>query len=110
MIIENEYKLYVGKLQELPEGVKYSYYNSSHEYILIYTDLKLDATKFYTVDDSLLCKLNSQERSWLQQAVVTVNAAYIRQNRNKVIDLLERLLDKYEEELKKEQANATRTE
>lgn len=104
-----EYKLYVGNVQQIPQGIEYSYYNNQHQYLLLFTDQEVNKDVFYEVHDELLDKLNKHEKEWLSRVKITVNAKYVSEHKDEIIDLLEEFVTRYEKELEKEKLKADGT-
>ena len=96
------YSLYIGKVQALPSNVKYSYYNSNGQYILLYTENKPDIGDYRIVKEDLYSKLQSEEKKWLLNAKTAINAEHLKKNAEMFVDVLSDFAKSLEQELKLE--------
>ena len=96
-----EYKLYVGGLQKIPDGIKFSYYNFTHQYFLIY-DTKKPEGDFLEVIPEILKELNQDERTWLAGCKLALSIEEISSNAEEVSRSLNSFAEILEKELKKE--------
>lgn len=97
-----KYKLYAGKVQNVPENVKYSLVPSHCQYLLIYTDQEpLEKSKFVEIDETNV-KLNTQEREWLFQSKLYINAQHLKEREREYVDAFNNFFDVLEQELQKE--------
>lgn len=93
-----EYKLYVGRPQEVPADAQFSYYNQLHNYILLYTD-NLPGGTYKEVPEDIMCQMSASERMWLSSCRMTINAQHIEQHKQEFEDLMMDLADEFEKEL-----------
>lgn len=100
---DTQYRLYIGKVQPIPEKIKYSFYNHAKQHILFYTDKVTDGMEVYPVTDDILSMLNEQEQSWLFEAKTKVLSEFYRQKEEQLTELLNDFADRFESELIKEQ-------
>ena len=103
-----KYELYVGKLQNVPSEIKYSFYNADNEYILIYTDKKPTDGDFRIVPTDLLDQLSPSEKNWLGSVKLAINTEYIKQNSDKFRDILNDYAVELEKQLKIEKEKVDR--
>ena len=95
------YKLYVGKMQKIPENARFSHYDSKHNDILIFLDG--DAPEgFKYVDEKHYNLLNNEQRAWLLSAKMRINAEELQKHSAEYESIISDFLDLFEEELKKE--------
>ena len=106
-----DYRLYVGRLQEIPEEVKYSFYSSRRGYLFLYTDVKMPDS-FVEIDPSHCVELSTEERKWLNDVVGAIVLAWASNNTlseeellNSYFDDVERRLEAVREELMKGNEN-----
>ena len=66
---------------------------------MVYTDKEL-STEYIPVPESLLSKMNEEEKEWLLECKKTVNIEKMNENKEEYIFLFENLLDNFEKELK----------
>ena len=66
-----QYRLYVGRLQPIPEGVKYSFYSSKRGYLFLFTD-KEPSEGFAAVEPKDYTELSMTERAWLNSCSTEV--------------------------------------
>lgn len=106
-----DYRLYVGRLQEIPEEVKYSFYSSRRGYLFLYTDVKMPDS-FVEIDPSHYVELSTEERKWLNDVVGAIVLAWASNNTlseeellNSYFDDVERRLEAVREELMKGNEN-----
>lgn len=107
----NGYRLYVGRLQEIPEEVKYSFYSSRRGYLFLYTDMKMPDS-FVEIDPSHYVEMSAEERKWLNDVVGAIVLAWASNNTlseeellNSYFDDVERRLEAVREELMKGNEN-----
>ena len=108
MANKETYKLYAGKLQNIPSDIKYSFYNSENQYILLYTDKKPIEGDFREVPKELLKELTPAENSWIASAKLAINAQYVKENSAKFTEALNEFADELEKQLKIEKENVDR--
>lgn len=102
-----KYKLYASYIQEVPEGIKYSFVPSNLAYILVYTDTPpVGKLPFVEIDEATVT-LSREERGWLSQCKAVINAAAMRENEQANAETLNIFLDKVEEELKEQKDKMT---
>lgn len=101
-----KYKLYVGYVQEVPEGVKYSLVPSHLLYMLIYSDVQPEPKEnFAELDEEANFKdMSEEEKIWLMKSKMQVNVAYMNDHKEEYIDGFDAWLDAFEKELKAERA------
>ena len=58
-----QYHLYVGRLQPIPEEVKYSFYSSKRGYLFLFTDK--EPKGFAKLEPKHYTELSTIERAWL---------------------------------------------
>ena len=58
-----QYHLYVGRLQPIPEEVKYSFYSSKRGYLFLFTDK--EPKGFAKLEPKHYTELSTTERAWL---------------------------------------------
>ena len=109
---KSKYCLYIGKIQNIPEEAKYTYYNSDNQYILLFMDKKPKIGDFRLVPAKLHKDLTTEEKKWLTSIKLLINAEYIRQNSDKFGKVLEQFADELEKQLKieKEKADKAKNE
>lgn len=99
---EVKYNLYVSEVSTaIPIGVKYSLVPNHHQYRLLYTDKALTAKDGFAIIPPNT-QLNRQERAWLFQSKVAVNAEYLKKSEQDYAAAMSAFLDVFEQELKKE--------
>lgn len=99
--MEKPFKLYIGAVQEIPPGVKYSYYNADDEYLLIYTSEKV-GDSFVLVNETMFTEMTKQEKAWFMACKAEINALKMKENVDEYTDLLWQFADFLEKELEKE--------
>lgn len=102
-----KYKLYVGKVQIIPDDIKYSYVSGHNRYMLVYSDKEPEG-KFTELPDKLLKDLTQAEKEWLLACKLEINAKFMKDNEQQSLGLIENFLDNLEKELKKETAKIKR--
>ena len=96
-----KYRLYVGRLQPLPEGTEFSYYDSERKRLFVFTDSAPEG-KFVPVPDSLLGELTDKERGWYNASCFTVMRRWVSAHEDEAERAVRAFLDQLETELKKE--------
>lgn len=94
------YKLYIGRLENMPEKAEFSYYSAESKYLLVYSSVAIDGMKEVPLVNH--SKLTDAERKWLLGCKTTVNLRAMKENQKEYTDLLDSVLDAFEAELKAE--------
>jgi hypothetical protein len=110
MTIKN-YTLYIGKLDDMPEGEKYTFYSPESGYLLVYsdnTDLPLGR-----VPAENEAKLKKTERDWLRYARMEIAVSAIGEAAREIsastagtVAVMNEFCSNLEKELKAEADNA----
>lgn len=100
----SRFKLWVGKLQAIPEDVKFSYYDSRRGYLFILSQEKPEGM-FKVVTPELFGELNASERAWYDSSCMKLNSQWIRDH-PEAKEKVDAFLDQLEEELKREAERA----
>lgn len=95
-----KYRLYVGKYQPLDDEIEYAYFGSHHKYMLVFSE-RLPKGKFEELPECLLKQLTQDEKKWLYESKVEINAKYLNENKEQSIEILENFINCLERELKK---------
>ena len=95
------YKLYVGRLAPIPDGVRYSYYDSRRKHLFLLTDAAV-GDGFREVPDELLPSLDAGERTWYNEACRALNREWIEAHPKEAETVANEFLDLLEEELRAE--------
>ena len=103
-----EYKLYIGKLQNIPEDVKYYFYNDTNYYILLFTDKEIKTGDFREIKKGLWDNLQPNEKMWLTSAKLSINAEYTKENISSFGKLLDDFNKEFEKQLKIEKEKLDR--
>lgn len=97
-----KYKLYVGELQKIPEGTRFSFYNSAHKYFLIFSK-EIPKGNFIEVTDNIIdTELNIEEQSWLFNCKTTVMVEYMKNQMQDTSSALNDFANILDKELEKE--------
>lgn len=94
------YKLYVGKVEDMPKDEKYTFYNSDSGYLLIYTESKPQG-EFYEVTDELYDKLSATEKMWLMSTKMEINAQFVKLHEVELTEKMNRFVTELENEFEK---------
>lgn len=100
-----KFQLWVGPLQEIPEDVEFSYYDSRRGYLFLLTDSKPKG-RFKIVTPELFGELNASERAWYDDACIKLNHRWVRAHEPEAKQKVDVFLDQFEEELKREAERA----
>lgn len=92
-----EYKLYIGRLQTLPEEVEYTYYSSENGYLLAYHNESIEDMQ--EIPERNYAKLSTDERSWLIMCKVAINTKAMADNTKEYTAMLEEFLIEFENSL-----------
>lgn len=103
-----EYSLYVGEIQNIPDGVRFSYYNPDHKYLLILSQEKPDGD-FMLVTGEPLNALSTAEREWLIRCEKAIAVEYMKEHKESYISMMEQFIDRFEKELETEVSNGERS-
>ena len=95
------YKLYVGGLQKIPDNTKFSYYNSRHQYFLIFSNEEPKG-EFLEVIPKTMQELDSDERAWLACCKLSLSIEVMNDASKEIGKSLTSFADCFVEELKKE--------
>lgn len=101
----SKYELYVGRVQPIPENIKYCFLNPAKNRILVYTDIEMP-NEFVKIPLEMQSQLGAEEKRWLLQSKMTVNAKHITQNSAEYEKVLDKFIDEFERELKIEAEKA----
>lgn len=96
-----EYRLYVGPLQEVPDGVEFSYYDSRRGYLFLLTD-KEPSGRFAIMTDELMSEMTDYERAWYNRSCFIINGRWVAAHEEESREQVESFLADFEAELKKE--------
>ena len=107
--MEENYVLYVGRLQAIPDGVRFSFYNDEHQYLLIFSDVPPEGD-FIVVGDELMESLSERELLWLLGCKATINAEHVARNGEQYIDDLYSCAEELEYQLRSEYEKKYREE
>ncbi len=99
--MDDNYQLYVGRLQALPEGIRFSFYNDRHCYFLVY-DSKKPEGDFCEVDDVGIEALSDEELQWLFLCKAAINAEHMAKHGEQYADMLSDYADELEYQFKVE--------
>lgn len=91
-------RLYIGALQKIPDGVRFSFYDSRKNRMLILSDDDPAGT-FKAVPAEMLKCLTAEERRWYNNACREINSAWLAEHRTEAERAANTLLDLFEEEL-----------
>ena len=94
-------KLYVGRLAPIPDGVKYSYYDSRRGHLFLLTDAAV-GNGFAEVPEEMLSRLDAGERAWYNEACRALNREWVKAHPEIAEETAHEFLDLLEEELKAE--------
>lgn len=100
-----KYQLYVGLLQDIPENVEFSFYDSAKRRLFLLSTKK-PSGKFAPVPRDLWGELTADESRWLLESCREVNRRWMKEHEKEAAQSANVLLDLFEEELKKEAQNA----
>ena len=89
------YRLYAGRLQDVPEG-SYSFYDSGTERLLVVSE-KPPRGAFIEVPDELLHQL-----SWYSEVVLDIDRKFVKEHPTEAFKEINDLLDAWERELQNE--------
>lgn len=98
--VKTMYSLYAAKgCAEVPQGVRYSYYNPTYDQTLIYAE-----EKQYEGYDEMraLPMLSEEEQKWLRTCKEKEDRAAFAENKEEITGIFAQLLDNFDRELKKE--------
>lgn len=100
-----KYQLYVGYLQEIPENVEFSYYDSRKKRLFVLCDEE-PTGQFVLVPEELRSEMTASEKAWLNAACIAINARWMAQHEAEAAEMANAFLDAFEEELEKEAQKA----
>ena len=95
-----KYKVFAGRLQALPPTIEFSYYGGNSKYMLVYSPFSPDIS-FTEIPLEKEKNLASDEREWLARCKITLSARWSRENEEERVSVLEEIMNRWEEELKK---------
>lgn len=96
---KRKYKLYASQIQDVPQGVEFSYIPPSLKYLLVYTQkVPIGAKPFKVVPEDI--KMSDDERHWLFNCKVAVNTKDMVKNADDYKTALNNYFDRVEAELK----------
>ena len=95
------YKLYVGGLQKIPDNIRFSYYNSRHQYFLIFSNEEPKG-EFLEVIPETMQELDSDERAWLASCKLSLSVETMNSASKEISQSLTSFAEILENELKKE--------
>ena len=96
--LEN-YHLYVGKLQDIPEGVRYSYWGSGRGYLFLYTNIE-HPKGFALVQPEHYGELIGEEQAWLNFSKGEIMVEYLKTHKPTEEEILDAYFESIEERLK----------
>lgn len=96
-----KYKLFAGKLKNLPDDIRFSYYGGKSNYALVFAD-KAEIKGFIEITEEMQKELKKDEKDWLLKCKLTVNSEYIAQHSKEYGKMLAEYADALEKELKEE--------
>ncbi len=99
MRIIETYRLYVGRLQDIPEGVQYSFYSSRRGYLFLFTDKEVH-DGFVVLPPEKLDELSPEERAWFDTTVQTITLNWLKEHKPTEEEILDNLFEEVEERLK----------
>lgn len=97
---QQTYKLYIGRLENMPDKAEFSYYSAESKYLLVYSNAAVDGMSEVPLVNH--GKLTERERKWLLGCKTTVNLRAMKENQKEYSKLLDSLVDEFEKELKAE--------
>lgn len=103
-----KFKLFVGKSQKIPDGVKYYYYSASSQYILLYT--AAEAVRGFLLVDENQVRLAPEEREWLFSCKVAENKKSLQEHEAAYREMLETYISFLENEVKTLKAGEMKNE
>lgn len=99
---DNKYSLYVGRYQEISEGVKYSYLDMSRGYLFVLADRKPEG-KFAELDpEKVYDEMTEREKDWYNHSCLEINVEWVKEHPEETEQLALDFLDSFEKELKAE--------
>lgn len=97
---EQKYRLYAGKTTTVPNGVEFSLLPTHNHYLLVFCDKPL-GKPFVEIPEGT--ELTDEEKKWLLECKISVNARYMQEHKDEITDGFNLLLEAVEKELKAEQ-------
>lgn len=97
----SKYRLYIGPLQEIPQGVEYSYYDSNRRRMFVLSEDQPRGS-FVPVPNELLPKMDPGERRWFNESCFAINQKWLGEHQTEAAEAANALLDRFEEELRAE--------
>lgn len=92
------YKLYAGKTIEIPDEVRYSFYEP-HKYLLIFTDIEVDKTKFREVSKELERCMSDSAHAWYVRCKMEVLNEALAERKEDIIPLMDEFISAFERRL-----------
>ena len=96
--LEN-YNLYVGRLQPIPEDAEFSFYSSKRGYMFLFTKSK-PTEGFAPLDREHYDELSVEEKAWLESAYTSIAYEWLKTHKPTDEEVLMNFFDEVEDRLK----------
>lgn len=96
-----KYRLFVGPLQDVPNDVEFSCYDSRRGYLFLLTD-KEPSGRFAPMTEELMGEMTDFEREWYNRSCFIINGRWVAEHEEESREQVESFLADFEAELKKE--------
>lgn len=94
-----KYRLYVGRLQPIPEDVEFSFYSSKRGYLFLFTKTELP-DGFALLDLEHYNELSAEEKAWLESSYARIAYEWLKTHKPSDEEVLMNFLDDVEDRLK----------
>lgn len=96
-----KYRLWVGPLQDVPEGIEFSFYDSRRGFLFVLSD-RVPEGRFAPMTEKLMDEMSDSERSWYNRSCLVLNARWVAAHEEESRETVESFLAQFEAELKRE--------
>ena len=96
-----KYRIYIGALQDVPNGIEFSYWNGKSAYMLVASEKK-PGEGFKRLKESLYYELCADEQEWIFETQAVINARYIESHQADYLLFADDFIESFEKELRKE--------
>ena len=94
-----KYKLYVGRLQPIPEDAEFSFYSSKRGYLFVFTKME-QPEGFPLLDNDHYDELSAEEKAWLESSYSRIAYEWLKTHKPNEEEVLMNFLDDVEDRLK----------
>lgn len=101
MDVSSNYRVWVGAIQDVPDGVEYYRVNPQKKYMLLYTDTFPFGDFESATDEEAERDMTAQDKAWLFHCKAEIGKKYLQEYADFYLDFFDKLINEFERELKK---------